>query len=80
MRLIVSGSYGGRTLVFPSSNRPAVSDQYHPVILGRPYTVIMGTPRATFDMADFVDWGEVTLPDVSHQTDLDVSETPLNER
>lgn len=40
----------------------------------------MATPSAAFDMADFVDFGEASMPNVSQETDHSVSETLLQQR
>ncbi|KAG9189036.1 hypothetical protein G6011_05904 [Alternaria panax] len=39
----------------------------------------MATPSAAFDMTDFVDFGEAGMPNVSHEADLNVSETLLQQ-
>ncbi|KAF1944808.1 hypothetical protein EJ02DRAFT_479592 [Clathrospora elynae] len=36
----------------------------------------MATPNTAFDMADFVDFGETAMPDVSQEASLDVSAIP----
>jgi hypothetical protein len=37
----------------------------------------MATPNAAFDMADFVDFGEVGMPNVSQEPSLGLSDTLL---
>jgi hypothetical protein len=39
----------------------------------------MATPSAAFDMADFVDFGEAGMPNVSQEAALGVSETSLHQ-
>ena len=65
-----------------SFNPPKIidTDQYDLVLLVRSWSAIMATPSAAFDMADFVDFGEAGMPDVSQEIDLNVSETSLQQR
>ena len=61
--------------------KPAISDQYWPALLGSiSRTVMMTTPNAAFDMADFVDFGEAGIPSVSQETVQDIPESPLAAR
>lgn len=40
----------------------------------------MATNEAAFDMADFVDFGDTSIPGVSQGTDLNIVEPALDER
>jgi hypothetical protein len=65
-----------------SSYPPEVidTDQYDLVLLARSRTTIMATPSAAFDMADFVDFGEAGMSNVSQEIDPNVLETSFHER
>jgi hypothetical protein len=65
-----------------SSRPPEVigTDQYDLVLLARSRTTIMATPSAAFDMADFVDFGESGMPNVSQEINFDVSEPSLHQK
>jgi len=65
-----------------SFNPPKIidTDQYDLVLLVRSWSAIMATPSAAFDMADFVDFGEASMPNVSQETDHSVSGTLLQQR
>lgn len=40
----------------------------------------MATPNAAFDMADFVDFGDASMPNAPKETNLDTSGALLDER
>jgi hypothetical protein len=40
----------------------------------------MATPNAAFDMTDFVDFGDTSIPGVSQGTDLNTTEPALDQR
>jgi len=50
------------------------------ILQAGPRATIMATPSAAFDMADFVDFGETGMPNVSQEASYGVSETALPQK
>ena len=60
--------------------KPLDSGQDNPLVDCKSRPAIMATHDAAFDMADFVDFGDTSIPGVSQGTDLNITEPALDQR